>query len=526
MPLVDSGPVQIGRLSSEESALGGGDDYGTSTPKKMRGGFLEEAALRSALRAADKAPINPSDEAGGGFVPDLEKKKNTVSGFAATQASFQRTLAASEAEKVDAVKYPRIRGFGKDGTHTIQRKQIGPNMKPGTVPWVRPSAKPEDWVVTKIDEDFLKNGPAPPLVQANATLVQSRSMLGLIKDPLGAAILSTPRHRQDYSLYQYFNSWDENMSTGRPMSMSSSFPGSRPYTGQSSKSIRSPFTPGTPRSINRASGTPKGLQAYKRVTTLKQFDPHMKTGNPSAFKIMDFEKVWEVEHSKLSDTDRRASLGFRTYRDRFVHADTLVHGPVTSREGSSRKYGLSPRSPLIRELVMGRPRVLARNRDDIPLVASPPGDRSPITHGSFVPAGPRTVNTVSKNYSASDMNGRGTKYTQVRVTNDNLALPRTNFSEGGESSIPFVNLHSFDETFSSPQRLTPVSRRTLEKAGFETGIFFSLFPFFVQSVFTCPLHAHFFLTRLHTKQGPQLVATYQELHIRRSFLHGPHVFPP
>jgi len=36
-------------------------------------------------------------------------------------------------------------------------------------------------------------------------------------------------------------------------------------------------------------------------------------------------------------------------------------------------------------------------------------------------------------------------------------------------TIPYVDLHTFDENFASPQRLTPVSARILAEEGLDTG---------------------------------------------------------
>jgi hypothetical protein len=75
------------------------------------------------------------------------------------------------------------------------------------------------------------------------------------------------------------------------------------------------------------------------------------------------------------------------------------------------------------------------------------------------------------------MNARGTKYTddvldiiKPQDSKDFQAQPDTTIGLDTEQPrMPFVNLETFDETFSTPQRLTPVSRRTLEESGLDTG---------------------------------------------------------
>lgn len=178
--------------------------------------------------------------------------------------------------------------------------------------------------------------------------------------------------------------------------------------------------------------------------------------------------------------------------------------PVTKVHGSRR---LNPLSPVIREIVLAMPRAKARGRDDIPLIASPLGSRGPVSHGSFVPAAARTVNSMDNLYCATQNNSRGTKYIGDTLQSSSIPFVSSSspqnkdgtwneFKESdagptGEGNvIPFVNLNTYDESFSSPQRLTPMSRKALQRAGFETGAIYcfpcthrsvtTLIPFFLQ----------------------------------------------
>jgi len=73
------------------------------------------------------------------------------------------------------------------------------------------------------------------------------------------------------------------------------------------------------------------------------------------------------------------------------------------------------------------------------------------------------------------MNARGTKYVDGSIHTVAPPSPKKTRTSTADKLVlydektPFVNLDTFDENFSSPQRLTPLSRRTLEKAGFDAG---------------------------------------------------------
>ena len=94
--------------------------------------------------------------------------------------------------------------------------------------------------------------------------------------------------------------------------------------------------------------------------------------------------------------------------------------------------------------------------------------RAPINHGSFLPySSPSTskINTPNR-YSTSQRSSRGSppKFTSsVSGSSTHRQRHRSNVHD----DMPYVNLDTFDENFATPQRLTPLSRRTMEKFGFE-----------------------------------------------------------
>ena len=373
--------------------------------------------------------------------------------------------AAIYAGEPERVRYPR-NGLGTDPRHVIARKTVGPSIKPGSIPWARPSAKPENWTSTQTDEEFIKNGPAGPLLPETDMHSQSLPYFASV-DPICAAIRSARPLPQDHRLYRLFEKMDAS-SPLSAMSLSSSQVASRPYTG-ATKSTR---TPCSPSSIALHHNEPAHT-SQKRLL-----------GNPAAFKIMELDSVWEIDNDLLVE-DKQTLFGSHTHREglqrrgmrpssiRVATADLDARG---GSQSTARRVcnaiELTPRSPFIRELVMANPRAKARNRQDIPLVASPSGCRAPVSHGSFVPAGPRTVKTAGQMFSTAHVHGRGTKYTTGGM---DRIIASTSFAEQERmesqdvAGVPFVNLDTFDEHFSSPQRLTPLSRRTLEHAGFDTG---------------------------------------------------------
>ena len=407
-----------------------------------------------------------SDKAGGGIEPVINKVNTSEADLAAVLAADQKRLAAAFARSQARVKYPRSKGFGQDSAHVVPRNTAGASTRPGYVPWVRPSAKPEAWIRTQMDQEFVNNGPALP-VPATVLLNQSLPYFVAV-DPICETIRSTRPPLQDHGLYRHFDQWDESMSVSD----------SRPYTGHSSKSARTPRTPGTPTN---------SIQRPREPVHSLLPSACMPVGNPAAFKIKDFENVWSVD-TNLLVASRQTLFGAHTARDtsrdslhsqrpapiRVPTSDSRFQNSVRSTR-SPKTRDLTPRSPTIRELTVGMPRAIAKNRSDIPLVASQPGSRTPCTHGSMVPARPRTVNTTSNTFSASNMNARGMKYVDGsihRVAPPSPKKTRTSTADKlvmSNETIPFVNLDTFDENFSSPQRLTPLSRRTLEKAGFDAG---------------------------------------------------------
>ena len=449
----------IHRLGSNETAAE------TSEYGSVAFSALEAAALRSALSAERKEKVVVSDKPGGGLeAAGMAERARHIkqSGHAF------KDLAARHAGEPERVRYPR-NGLGTDPRHVIARKTVGPSIKPGTVPWARPSAKPENWTGTQTDEEFIKNGPAGPLLPE--TDMHSQSLPHFVSgDPICAAIRSTRPLPQDYRLYRLFEKMDAS-SPLSAMSLSSSQVASRPYTG-ATKSTR------TPSSIALHHNEPANT-SHKRLL-----------GNPAAFKIMELDSVWGIDDDLLVE-DKQTLFGSRTHREglqrrgmkpssiRVATADLDARG---GSQSTARRVcnaiELTPRSPIIRELVMANPRAKARNRQDIPLVASPSGCRAPVSHGSFVPAGPRTVKTTSQMFSTAHVHGRGTKYTTGGmdriIASTSFAEPERMESRDDVAGVAFVNLNTFDEHFSSPQRLTPLSRRTLEHAGFDTGYASSL----------------------------------------------------
>ena len=164
---------------------------------------------------------------------------------------------------------------------------------------------------------------------------------------------------------------------------------SRPQTGYSSKSAKTPRTPLTPEQnifVQSAGCGPSRLNS--------RLYQNIPIGNPAAFKLKDFENIWAVD-SELLVSDRQTSFGAHTYRD-YRPNRLRLHSPGTDRSLASedsnpvtKVHGsrrLDPLSPVIREIVLAIPRAKARGRDDIPLIASPLGSRGPVSHGSFVPA--------------------------------------------------------------------------------------------------------------------------------------------
>lgn len=447
----------IQRVSSDETAADG-SEYGS-----VAFSALEAAALRSALSAQRQEKVVVSDKAGGGLEPAgiTERARLTkLSGYSAKEA------AAKHLEEPNRIKYPRKKGFGADPRHTIALKSAGPGTKPGNIPWVRPSAKPENWTCTQTDQEFIQNGPARPLLPETDMHNQSLPYFASV-DPICETIRCARSMPQDYRLYRLFEKMQSSPSPQTAMSMSSSQVASRPYTG----ATRSSRTPGSPDSV----AVFRGQQSQTRQG---------RPSNPAAFKIKEFDSVWGVDNELLVGDQTNLS-GAQTHRESLQRsgrrpapirvATAGFEASAGSRSPSSRfcnALGLTPRSPIIRGLVIAKPRATARNREDIPLVASGPGSRAPVSHGSFVPDGPRTVRTGLDMFSTTHMHGRGTKYTtsdKHHITTSSFADQESAGSRDGFAGVPFVNLHTFDEHFSSPQRLTPLSRRTVEHAGFEAG---------------------------------------------------------
>jgi hypothetical protein len=111
-------------------------------------------------------------------------------------------------------------------------------------------------------------------------------------------------------------------------------------------------------------------------------------------------------------------------------------------------------------------------------------------------------------YCATQNNSRGTKYIGDTLQNSSIPFASSSSpqnkdgtwnefkeSDAGPTAegnvIPFVNLNTYDDSFSSPQRLTPMSRKALQRAGFETGAIYC-FPCTHQSVTTL---IHFILQK-------------------------------
>jgi len=88
--------------------------------------------------------------------------------------------------------------------------------------------------------------------------------------------------------------------------------------------------------------------------------------------------------------------------------------------------------------------------------------RASITHASCAPYRLLASAATSKRKSP--------RYATLQISSPRLSAldvsPRT---RGPAGIIPYCDLMNFDATFSTPQRLTPVSRTVLEQAGFETG---------------------------------------------------------
>jgi hypothetical protein len=470
----------IKRLASQESAADAYHDDGGSMSAQ------EQAALRSALRSETKELVVHSEKTGGGIEPVVGEGVAKSADFAAMRAAEEQRQAAAHAKALQSVRYPRKyrATLTADFVHTIARREANAGTKPGVVPWTRPPAKPVlAWDTTQIDEDYVHNGPAPP-AQESQMLRQSRPYFQTV-DPVCAKILSQPPQPQDYALYRHFEPWDANTSQA-PGRMGTS--SSRQASSKMGSPVRSI---GTPASILRpVSGDPL-------LPTM-----HMRTGNPAAFKIKDFEHVWGVDTALLV-ADKHTASGAQTFRDGFrreAGRSREAHRPQplrlqTASSGSqhsswsqlsprsAKPYGLGPRSPLVRELALAVPRAKARGRDDIPLVASPPGSRGPMTHGSMVHAGPRTVKSIDGMYATIQMNARGTQYasrnqyaSRAKQTDPTIAqktqspLDALQESTPVDTKIQYVNLHTFDEEFASPQRLTPVSARCLKEEGLDTGM--------------------------------------------------------
>jgi hypothetical protein len=470
----------IKRLASQESAADAYHDDGGSMSAQ------EQAALRSALRSETKELVVHSEKTGGGIEPVVGEGVAKSADFAAMRAAEEQRQAAAHAKALQSVRYPRKyrATLTADFVHTIARREANAGTKPGVVPWTRPPAKPVlAWDTTQIDEDYVHNGPAPP-AQESQMLRQSRPYFQTV-DPVCAKILSQPPQPQDYALYRHFEPWDANTSQA-PGRMGTS------SSRQASSKMGSPV---------RSIGTPASILRPVSEDPLPS-TMHMRTGNPAAFKIKDFEHVWGVDTALLV-ADKHTASGAQTFRDGFrreAGRSREAHRPQplrlqTASSGSqhsswsqlsprsAKPYGLGPRSPLVRELALAVPRAKARGRDDIPLVASPPGSRGPMTHGSMVHAGPRTVKSIDGMYATIQMNARGTQYasrnqyaSRAKQTDPTIAqktqspLDALQESTPVDTKIQYVNLHTFDEEFASPQRLTPVSARCLKEEGLDTGM--------------------------------------------------------
>jgi hypothetical protein len=470
---------------------------------------LELAALRSALHAEKHEIVVTSQNAGGGMEPLVEKgeKAESKTDFVAQRAEKEKRIRSAYAESLERVRYPR-KCREADPAHTIARK-VGHSVKPGELPWAHPSGKPAPWSTIQIDQDFINNGPAPHELPETALLTQSRPYFVSV-DPMCATIRSVHPRPQNYELSRLFDGWYHEPHNLLPSRTNSSKADSRPQTGYSSKSAKTPRTPLTPEQnifVQSAGCGPSRLNSrlYKNIPI----------GNPAAFKLKDIENIWAVD-SELLVSDRQTSFGAHTYRD-YRPNSLRLHSPGTDRSLASQDSNPvtkvrgsrrpDPLSPVIREIVLAIPRAKARGRDDIPLIASPLGSRGPVSHGSFVPAAARTVNSMDNLYCATQNNSRGTKYIGDTLQNSSIRFVSSSspqnkdgtwneFKESdagptGEGNvIPFVNLNTYDESFSSPQRLTPMSRKALQRAGFETGAIYcfpcthqsvnTLIPFFLQ----------------------------------------------
>ena len=461
----------------------------------------ELAALRSALHAEKHEIVVKSEKAGGGLEPLVQKgeKAECKTDFAALRAEKEKLTSSAYAESLECVRYPR-KWREADPAHTIARRKVGHSVKPGELPWTRPSGKPAPWSTIQIDEDFVNNGPAPHELPETALVTQSRPHF-VSADPMCATIRSVHPRPQNYELSRLFDGWYHEPHNLLPSRTNSSKADSRPQTGYSSKSAKTPRTPLTPEQnifVQSAGCGPSRLNS--------RLYQNIPIGNPAAFKLKDFENIWAVD-SALLVSDRQNSFGAHTYRD-YRPNRLRLHSPGTDRSLTSQDSNPAtkvhgscrpnPLSPVIREIVLAIPRAKARGRDDIPLIASPLGSRGPVSHGSFVPAAARTVNSMDNLYCATENNSRGTKYIGDTLQNSSIPFVSSSspqnmdgtwnaFKESGAGEgnvIPFVNLNTYDESFSSPQRLTPMSRKALQRAGFETGAIY-FFPCPHQSVTTC-----------------------------------------
>ena len=385
-----------------------------------------------------------------------ESGAEQVAGRPAMAAKSSSKAALAEKGQLPAdvhIKYPRPRRglpYPQLYGHAVPRQHVGAGVKPGSVPWHRGGVKPARRQANQIDQHRPRNGPDSPGREVSSVLLnQSREFLDMpiFEDPILARIRSVPPLRQDHGLYRHFGRWDESNAPAGTATASVSSGDSRPRTGQTFRSARSrtPCRSGYATGSSKASRPePPGQLAWK---------PYLPTGNPFAFKIMDFEKVWEVDQLLLVN-ERQTFFGASTFRDDYlrkkrqqeVPSDRLMQG-ASLRAGTQVLSGdnrLSPNSPVVVE----HPRAGSSGRDKSPLVASQ-----------------RKANRM----------GRGLMCTKTATANHPAASGAENATEGGEErkmekrDIPFVDLHTFDESFSSPQRLTPVSRRTVEKAGFESG---------------------------------------------------------
>ena len=479
----------IWRSGSNESAAG--DDYGAAGMSAQ-----EQAALRSALHSEKPVLVVHSEKAGGGIEPVVGDETVANPDFAAMRTAEELRLAVAHAEALERVHYPRkYRAPGTaDPAHTIPRREANAGTKPGVLPWARPPAKPvQAWDSTQIDEAYVYNGPAPAPLESEM-LRQSRPYFQTV-DPVCEKILAQPPQPQDHGLYRHFEHWDSSSCQTRPVSMGSSRFGSRQGSSrfgsrQANLKLETPLLSAGSRSsiLRRRTASEDSAQPTMR----------MPTGNPAAFKMKDFEQVWAVDTALLV-ADKHTASGAKTSRDGFrrdagrnrqLQRPAPLRVLTTSSDSqrsawsqlsprSAEPYMLGPRSPVIRELALAMPRAKARGRNDIPLVASPPGSRGPATHGSMVHTGPRTVNTMSTIYATTQMNARGTQYairdtkhTQPTKAQKVQALPdelQESTRGGSMDTIPYVDLHTFDENFASPQRLTPVSARILAEEGLDTG---------------------------------------------------------